>query len=159
MCRTETLCVTTQRRLERHEVGGLWLRLSDFGDITEFFTACSRLFPEEPNPQFRFIEWTDIPDGLIRVDWLSPNLFDVLDALSYLDEDDRAEFLLWCRNNGYDMATDDAAELTSRYRSLYDSYVVPEEEPPETNDAAYVVEIYLPDTRRYHTELFDDNYD
>lgn len=159
MCRTETLCVTTQRRLERHEVGGLWLRLSDFGDITEFFTACSRLFPEESNPQFRFIEWTDIPDGLIRVDWLSPNLFDVLDALSYLDEDDRAEFLHWCINNGYDLATDDVEELTSRYRSLYESYVVPQEEPPDESTTSIISELYLPDMRSYSTELFDENYD
>lgn len=159
MYRNETICVTTRRRLERQESGGFWLRLSDYGDITEFFTACSRLFPLESNPQYRFIEWTDIPNGLILEDWLSPNLFEVLDALSYLDEDDRADFLLWSLNNGYDIATDDVAELTSRYHSLYDSYVVPEEEPPEKNDLAYVSEIYLPDARKYKTELFDDNYD
>lgn len=147
---TSALCVTTQRRLDRHEAGGYWFRLSEYSDMAELHTACARCFPEERVPQFRFREWSDIPDELVREDWLSPNLFEALDALSEIDEDNQKYFLYWCRQNGYDIATDDMAELVARYLSLYGEYSEPAEEPPDEYDSWY-------NMRRYTTEIFTDN--
>ncbi len=155
---TSTLCVTTQRRLDRKESGGYWFRLSEYSDMAEFHAACMRCFPEERVPQFRYPEWTDIPDELVREDRLSPDLFEVLDALSEIDERDRDAFLAWCRCNGHDIAADDVAELISRYHSLHGDYYEPEEEPPDDEDSPYASD-YRSDMRRYSAELFDDNYD
>lgn len=156
---TATLCVTTQRRLDRLEPGGYWFRLSEYSDMAELHTAFGRCFAEEQAPKFRFVEWSDIPDELVREDWLSPDLFEVLDALSEIDERDRDAFLAWCRCNGHDIASDDVAELISRYHSLHGDYSEPEEEPPDDEDDPYAADYRLSDRRCYTTELFDDEYD
>lgn len=156
---TSTLCVTTQRRLDRKESGGYWFRLSEYSNMEEFHAACMRCFPEERVPQFRYPEWSDIPDELVREDRLSPDLFEVLDALSEIDERDRDAFLAWCHCNGHDIAADDVVELISRYHSLHGDYYEPEEEPPDDEDAPYASDYRLSDRRRYATELFDDEYE
>ena len=155
---TSTLCVTTQRRLDRHEPGGYWFRLAEYSDMAEFIAACARCFPDEPAPQLRFPEWSDIPDELVREDWLSPNLFEALDAMNGIDEDECENFLRWCRLNGHDLSSDDVAELISRYHSLHGDYSEPEEEPPDEEDSPYASD-YRSDMRKYSTELFGDDYD
>lgn len=156
---TSTLCVTTQRRLDRKESGGYWFRLSEYSDMAELHTAFGRCFPDEPSPQLRFLEWTEIPDELVREDRLSPDLFEALEVLSEIDERDRDAFLAWCRCNGHDIASDDVAELISRYHSLHGDYAEPEEEPPDDEDDPYASDDRLSDRRRYAAELFDDSFD
>ena len=90
---TSTLCVTTQRRMDRHEPGGYWFRLSEYSDMDELYAAFGHCYHDEKAPVFRFREWSDIPDELVREDRLSPDLFEVLDALSEIDERDRDAFL------------------------------------------------------------------
>lgn len=155
---TSTLCVTTQRRLDRHEPGGYWFRLSEYSDMTELHTAFGRYFADEQAPKFRFVEWSDIPDELVCEDWLSPNLFEELDALAEIDEEDRENFLRWCRQNGYDIATNDVAELVARYLSICGDYSEPEENPPDEEDSPYASD-YRSDMRKYSTEQFGDDYD
>ncbi|WP_304719805.1 hypothetical protein [uncultured Alistipes sp.] len=155
---TAALCVTTQRRLDRHETGGYWFRLSEYSDMAELHTACARCFPEERVPQFRFREWLDIPDELVREDRLSSNLFEALDALSEIDEENREHFLYWCRQNGYDIATDDVGELATRYLSIYGDRASPEEEPPNEEDSPYRSDYWF-DMKRYATDIFNDDYD
>ena len=156
---TSTLCVTTQRRLDRKESGGYWFRLSEYSDMAELHTAFGRCFPDEPAPQLRFLEWTEIPDELVREDRLSPDLFEVLDAMNGIDEDECENFLRWCHQNGYDITVDDVAELVARFLSIYGDYSEPEEEPPDDEDNPYASDDRLSDRRRYATELFDDEYD
>lgn len=155
---TSTLCITTQRRLDRHEPGGYCFRLSKYSDMAELYAAFSRCFRDEQAPKFRFVEWSDIPDELVREDWLSPNLCEALEALAEIDDDDRDRFICWCRQNGYDIATDDVAELAARYLSIYAGYSEPEENPPDEEDSLYASD-YRSDMRRYSTELFGDDYD
>lgn len=152
---TSTLCVTTQRRLDRHEPGGYCFRLSEYGDMAEFIAACARCFPDEPAPQLRFPEWSDIPDELVREDWLAPDLFEALDAMNGIDEDECENFLRWCRLNGHDLSSDDVAELIFRYGG---ECSMPEEEPPDEEDSPYASG-YRSDMRKYSTELFGDDYD
>lgn len=155
---TAALCVTTQRRLDRHGPGGYWFRLSEYSDMEELHAAFGRCFTDERTPRLRFPEWTDIPDELVREDWLSPNLFEVLDALSEIDEENREHFLYWCKQSGYDIATDEVAELATRYLSIYRDDFSPEEEPPDEEDSPYTSDYWF-DMRRYATDIFNDDYD
>ncbi len=155
---TSTLCITTQRRLDRHEPGGYCFRLSEYSDMAELYAAFGRCFRDEQAPQFRFVEWSDIPDELVREDWLSPNLCEALEALAEIDDADRDRFICWCRQNGYDIATDDVAELAARYLSIYAGYSEPEENPPDEEDSLYASD-YRSDMRKYSTEQLGDDYD
>lgn len=155
---TSTLCITTQRRLDRHEPGGYCFRLSEYSNMAELYAAFGRCFRDEQAPKFRFVEWSDIPDELVREDWLSPNLCEALEALAEIDDDDRDRFICWCRQNGYDIATDDVAELAARYLSIYAGYSEPEENPPDEEDSLYASD-YRSDMRKYSTEQLGDDYD
>lgn len=154
---TSTLCITTQRRLDRHEPGGYCFRLSEYSNMAELYAAFGRCFRDEQAPQFRFVEWSDIPDELVREDWLSPNLCEALEALAEIDDDDRDRFICWCRQNGYDIATDDVAELAARYLSIYAGYSVPEENPPDEEDSPYIMEL-MSGIYNYMSDTFDDDY-
>lgn len=155
---TSTLCITTQRRLDRHEPGGYCFRLSEYSDMAELYAAFGRCFRDEQAPQFRFVEWSDIPDELVREDWLSPNLFEALDAMNGIDEDECENFLHWCHQNGYDITVDDVAELVARFLSIYGDYSEPEENPPDEEDSLYASD-YRSDMRKYSTEQLGDDYD
>ncbi len=155
---TSTLCVTTQRRLDRLEPGGYCFRLSEYSDMAELHTAFGRCFADEQAPKFRFVEWSDIPDELVCEDWLSPNLFEALDAMNGIDEDECENFLRWCHQNGYDITVDDVAELVARFLSIYGDCSEPEENPPDEEDSPYASD-YRSDLRKYSTELFGDDYD
>ncbi len=124
--------------------------------MTELHTAFGRCFADEQVPKFRFVEWSDIPDELVREDWLSPNLFEELDALAEIDDEDRENFLRWCRQNGYDIATDDVAEFAARYLSIFGVYSEPDEEPPDAEDLLCAPD-YRSDRRRYSTDMFEEN--
>lgn len=155
---TSTLCITTQQRIDRHEPGGYCFRLSEYSDMAELYAAFGRCFRDEQAPKFRFVEWSDIPDELVREDWLSPNLCEVLEALAEIDDDDRERFICWCKQNGYDIATDDVAELAARYLSIYGGYSEPEENPPDEEDSPYTSD-YRSDMRKYSTDMFEENID
>ena len=126
--------------------------------MAELYAAFGRCFRDEQAPKFRFVEWSDIPDELVREDWLSPNLCEALEALAEIDDDDRDRFICWCRQNGYDIATDDVAELAARYLSIYAGYSEPEENPPDEEDSLYASD-YRSDMRKYSTEQLGDDYD
>lgn len=126
--------------------------------MAELYAAFGRCFRDEQAPKFRFVEWSDIPDELVREDWLSPNLCEALEALAEIDDDDRDRFICWCRQNGYDIATDDVAELAARYLLIYAGYSEPEENPPDEEDSLYASD-YRSDMRKYSTEQLGDDYD
>ena len=108
-----------------------------------------------PRDGFLAAAWCDIPDELVRQDWLSPNLFD---ALSEFDDEERELFLYWCQQNGYDIATDDAAELAARYLSLFGNRFQPEEELPD-DDFFYASDDCLSARWRLSAGIFGADYD
>lgn len=127
--------------------------------MAELHTAFGRCFPDEPSPQLRFLEWTEIPDELVREDRLSPDLFEALEVLSEIDERDRDAFLAWCRCNGHDIASDDVARAdftlplaARRLRRARGGAADDEDDPYASDDR-------LSDRRRYAAELFDDSFD
>ena len=63
------VAVTTQHILDGKEYKDYWVQMSDYSDMGEFLCACSDLFPEETDPEYRYAKWENIPDRLInRVD-------------------------------------------------------------------------------------------
>ena len=69
------VAVTTQHILDGKEYKDYWVQMSDYSDMGEFLCACSDLFPEEEEPEYRYTKWENIPDYLIRREWICPNFF------------------------------------------------------------------------------------
>lgn len=154
--------VTTQKEIDNDTHGGDWCRLSDYGDIGEFYNACHSYFPSEENPELRYPAWENIPDVLINKKWFCPNFFEIRDALEQLDESETDYFMSWCNHHSHNIATDDPYLLVTRYRDSHTSY--PEfdcgetEIPDDTPVYQSIIGNFF-DMERYATEVFGDNYD
>ena len=61
------VAVTTQHILDGKEYKDYWVQMSDYSDMGEFLCACSDLFPEEEDPEYRYAKWENIPDRLISL--------------------------------------------------------------------------------------------
>ena len=51
------VAVTTQHILDGKEYKDYWVQMSDYSDMGEFLCACSDLFPEEEDPEYRYTRW------------------------------------------------------------------------------------------------------
>lgn len=153
------VCVTTQRHLDLCDGVCHWLSLSDFGDITEFYSMCGRLFGED-NPDYVFPASIDVPACFIDRKRLCPNIFELQDALKYLTEEQSELFERWCSEIGYDLRTDNVSLLVTEFEDIYGLY------PPcgEVPEKAFDFE--MPDRtpaqvcglQPYELEIFTDNY-
>ncbi len=151
--------VDTVFSIESGAGNGNLFYMSDYSTMSEFLTDCGSWFSDEPNPEYVYKEWWGIPDSLINRTWLCPNFFEIRDALQMIDSSSIGSFVVWCRNNGHDLATDDPALLVTRYQD----YVVPVYEPdPETaepDDNPGTVSLRsLLGPGFGPVEIFDDNY-
>ncbi len=113
------VAVTTQHILDGKEYKDYWVQMSDYSDIGEFLCACSDLFPEETDPEYRYAKWENIPDRLINHEWICPNFFEIRDAMERLDENEREYFVTWSEHFGYDITTDDPHMMVSHYQDIY----------------------------------------
>lgn len=110
-----SVTVETRRSLRYYPNANIELRLSDYGDSTEFYLACAESYPDEEYPEFIHRFWENIPDSLITKRGLNPAFFEIRDALERLDEDDIDGFLRWCEGNGHDITTDEPLQLVLNY--------------------------------------------
>ncbi|MDR6919546.1 antirestriction protein ArdA [Chryseobacterium sp. 2987] len=117
--------VGTYAKYNDGSIFGKWLKLSDYSDRSEFYEACAELHSDEDDPEYMFQDYENIPDSLIGECWISENVFEVLEAIDRLSDNDQKAFLIWCDNDGKDLSKSDIDELMSDfendYRGHYDS--------------------------------------
>ena len=156
------IAVTTQHLIDIKKDKENWMHMSDYGDMGEFLCACSDLFPDERNPEYRYPKWENIPELLINREWLCPNFFEIRDALERLEENEVEHFVSWSGHYGYDLTTDDPHMMVSHYQDIYGTNITETEE--EFADVAEEDLIYTGVSRNYcdtlnlSYEIFDDNY-
>lgn len=156
------IAVTTQHLLDCKEVKDYWVHMSDYSDMGEFLCACSDLFPQEHNPEYRYTKWENIPDSLINREWICPNFFEIRDTLERLDESEREYFVTWSEHFGYDITTDDPHMMVAHYQDMYGTNIVEtEEELADISEDALVytsISGNFCDMLPLQYEIFDDNY-
>ena len=113
------VAVTTQHIMDGKEYKDYWVQMSDYSDMGEFLCACSDLFPEEEDPEYRYARWENIPDRLINREWICPNFFEIRDAIERLDENEREYFVTWSEHFGYDITTDNPHMMVAHYQDIY----------------------------------------
>ena len=151
------VCITTQQSFKQENYEKYWVKLAGYSDKTEFDAACANLFQDEKNPVFMYCSWNDIPESFINMNCLCPNIFDLLDALELLEEEDQKCFVSWCQQYRYDLTTDDPYLLISRFQEQYTILAKPEDMPEEV--------LILQDINRCYSDaglmpanVFGDNY-
>lgn len=138
------------------------LRLADYGEMGEFYSACAERFPKEENPTYRYPSWENIPPFLINRNWICTNIFEIRDAMEHLDESEYDYFVKWCRYHGHNLATDDASLLVAHFQDMCGSSPECSDEPFELSEEMLLTQClsgsYF-DTSRYAMEMFGKDYD
>src|SRR5690606_14482571 len=70
--------VGTYAKYNDGSIFGEWLKLSDYANKEEFYTACRELHDDEEDPEFMFQDYENIPNGLIGECWISDSIFEIL---------------------------------------------------------------------------------
>lgn len=120
--------VGTYAKYNSGSIYGKWLNLSDYSDKEEFYDACRELHSDEEDPEYMFQDHENIPSSLVGESWLSDNLFEVIEAISDMDENEQEAFFLWLDNGSRDIDTDDINELINRFRDDYQGAYKDEED-------------------------------
>lgn len=141
--------VGTYAKYNNGSIYGKWLDLSDYSDKEEFYEACRELHSDEPDPEYMFQDWENIPSSLIGESYMSDNLFEVIEAVSELDENDAEAFSLWLNNGSHDIDTDDIDGLIDSFREDYQGAYKDEE------DYAYEVVEQCYDLPEFAKTYFD----
>ncbi len=111
--------VGTYHKYNEGSIEGKWLDISDFDTREEFYNACRELHSDEEDPEFMFQDYENIPESLIDESWLSSNLFEVMQALSDMDDEKREPFLIWCDNFHQDLSKQDVDDLIDSFENDY----------------------------------------
>jgi len=111
--------VGTYSKYNNGSLFGKWLELSDYMDKEDFLVACKELHSDEPDPEFMFQDWENIPEGLIGESWLSENFFALRDTLENETEDTQEAFLVWLNNSNQNIDSEDISGLFSQFEDEY----------------------------------------
>lgn len=141
--------VGTYAKYNEGSIFGKWLDLSDYSDKEEFYDACRDLHSDEEDAEFMFQDYENIPSGLIGECWISDNIFDVIEAVSDMDENEQEAFCLWLNDGSQDIYTDDIHGLVNSFRDDYQGYYDDEE------DYAYEVVEQCYDLPEFAQTYFD----
>lgn len=139
------ICVETRLSLDSGEHGN-WFSLSDYSNLSELFVDCASWFDCETNPEYVYVAWHGIPDNLIREEWISPAIFEILDALGSFDDEMLVPFLAWCKTYGWDIAIDEPYKLVEDFKNSSEysrpcedeSYTQSDYDPPDDEPEHYI---------------------
>ncbi len=92
--------VGTYAKYNEGSIFGKWLDLSDYSDSEEFYDACRELHSDEEDPELMFQDWEYIPSALIGESWLADNIFEIIEAVSNLNETQQEAFGEWLTKSG-----------------------------------------------------------
>lgn len=120
--------VGTYAKYNNGSIFGKWLDLSDYSDKEEFYDSCRELHNDEDDAEYMLQDWENIPSALIGESWLSDNLFEVIDTVSDLDENEQKAFYIWLNDSSYDIDSNDIDGLINRFRYDYQGVYKNEED-------------------------------
>ena len=151
--------VDTVFSLESGAGGGSRFYVADYATMNEFLADCAGWFSDEEAPEYRYTDWSGIPDYLINRTWLCPNLFEIRDALQMLDRSSIGRFPQWCRDNGHDITKDDPLMLVTRYQDYVAPTYESDPEIAEPDENPCTEALYSLIGRNFGAmDLFTDNY-
>lgn len=141
---------------------GKWMQLSDYSGLEEFYDACRQLHKDEEDPKLMFQDWEEIPEGLVGECWLSENFFDLRDTMDSLKDDQPEAFMVWCTHGSYDLSSEDANSLLSKFKDEYQGKYDSEEDfayeyVENCYDLPEFAKTYF-DYEKFARELFSTDY-
>lgn len=166
--------ITTRLSVDSGDNDGNVFYLDDYSSLEELFADCAGWFIYEDDPEYIYDSWENIPDCMIREEWISPNFFIIREGLKQIEALYRDMIWGWCRSVGLDIANDDPHKILYDFECAVCGLPVPREYPEYGNEAdGYPCDAdeYYPDCYEEHGssycmidhtghsfEMFDENY-
>lgn len=154
--------VGTYHKYNEGSLFGKWISLCDYDDKEAFYEACQELHSDEEDPEFMFQDYENIPGDLIHESGMSDNLFDVLQALSDMQDGMQEPFLIWLNNGHHNLSGSDIDNLIASFDDEYVGKYDDEEDyafelVAERDDLNEFALQYF-DYKAYANDLFSDGY-
>lgn len=154
--------VGTYRKYNEGSIFGKWFDLSHYTDKDEFYNACKTLHEDEQDPELMFQDYENIPNGLISENWISDKIFEVLNALNDLNENQKEPFAIWCNNGHRQLSEEDMDDLINCFEEDYIGEYNSEEDfamelVEERSDLSDFARQYF-DYKSYANDLFISDY-
>lgn len=111
-----SIYVGTYEKYNNGSIEGKWLKLSDYSNLEDFYTACKELHADEEDPEFMFQDSENIPSDLVGESFLSENIFEIIEAIGNIDN--KEAFCLFLDNEGT-KNLDDIDRLISNFEESY----------------------------------------
>lgn len=154
--------VGTYAKYNEGSIFGKWMDLSDYSDSEEFYDACRELHSDEEDPELMFQDWENIPSALISESWISDNIFEVINAVSDLNDTEQEAFYIWLNDGSRNIDTDDINSLIESFRDDYQGQYNSEEDfayeiVEECYDLPEFAKTYF-DYEKFARDLFIGDY-
>lgn len=120
--------VGTYAKYNEGSIFGKWMDLSDYSDSEEFYAACRELHSDEEDPELMFQDHESIPSALISESWLADNIFEIIEAVSNLNDTQQEAFGVWLNFTSSDIASEDIDDLISSFEDEYQAEYKDEED-------------------------------
>lgn len=97
----------TYNKYNNGSIEGAWIKLAEYPSKKKFLEACKELHKDEPDPEFMFQDWENIPTSMVGEGYIEDEVWHVINSIKKYAMDKADEFAEWCDDNG--MESDYAA--------------------------------------------------
>ena len=141
---------------------GVWLDLTTFADYDEFLAVCRYIHRDEADPEFMAQDFDSFPREWYTEGFMSEREFDLIQAYSELDDDEREAFEVYVSAFG---SSRDDVSIFDNFREAYNGKWSSEEEFAEQlaedccmlHGAPESLKMYF-DYKAFARDLFIDDY-
>ena len=118
---TPRLYVGTYAKYNNGSIAGEWVDLEQFDNAEDFYKYCKKLHKDEHDPEFMFQDYENIPNGFVDESWVSSTVWDIIDVLDDMGDNEKEAFLEYLENiSNLDVASV-FDEFEEKYRGCYNS--------------------------------------
>ena len=107
----------TYRKYANGDISGSWMPLVNYRNSKEFLEACKKLHAGESDPEFMYQDSEYLPDEFYSESCIYPEVFEVIQAIKGMTEDEANAFAKYCNENAAIPEMFDVEEFKRAYKA------------------------------------------
>ena len=115
------LYVGTYHKYNCGSLFGMWLDLTKFDSLDEFYNACRYLHKDENDPEFMFQDYSGFPEAWYSECSMGEARFNLIQQYADLDDDEKDAFKAYCECKSVGLDEDVFDNFRDAYEGEFDS--------------------------------------
>lgn len=115
------LYVGTYHKYNCGSLFGMWLDLTKFDSLEEFYNACRYLHKDEDDPEFMFQDYSGFPEAWYSECSMGEAKFNLIQQYADLDDDEKDAFKAYCECKSVGLDEDVFDNFRDAYEGEFDS--------------------------------------